>query len=517
MKDFKYKTSFSSEILSCSVLESNEWDSWNVTKASLSSLKSLMPESIDLDKNIDLLGVAFNGAVVNRFNRNGDGIDTKTALAIKDYFINKPTNMEHNRQKVVGHIVGSSFSEFRTNVLLSDEDAALQKEPFNIALAAVVYKTVNPAFATLLEASQSEAFEETISASWEIGFNEYVIALGGQNLGESKIISDKKQMEEFEPYLLSSGGSGETDDGKKVYRLVVGDVYPLGIGFTTNPAADVNGVAVVKEDDIQKNLSKKSQEKVSHLNDSTVNTENTQPRKLTMENKELIQQLEEILDNKLSKKEYAQETVASLAQVISDAIKEKSDDYVEEKQSLEEEKERVAQAEEQFKTSVKEMEEKLASTEKQLEVLEAEKQEREAKALFNSRMTELDEIYDMDDSDRKIIASELVSLDQAETGYDDFKTKLEAMWNVKTKVFKEEQQALIQKRISDEVAKALDASKAEADVPTLKSESTEEILDHAEVEEETVPNNSAEISKQEQTLSDQFKSVFNRDNVNIKY
>jgi phage shock protein A len=196
---------------------------------------------------------------------------------------------------------------------------------------------------------------------------------------------------------------------------------------------------------------------------------------------------------------------------------EKSDDYVEEKQSLEEEKERVAQAEEQFKTSVKEMEEKLASTEKQLEVLEAEKQEREAKALFNSRMTELDEIYDMDDSDRKIIASELVSLDQAETGYDDFKTKLEAMWNVKTKVFKEEQQALIQKRISDEVAKALDASKAEADVPTLKSESTEEILDHAEVEEETVPNNSAEISKQEQTLSDQFKSVFNRDNVNIKY
>jgi hypothetical protein len=163
------------------------------------------------------------------------------------------------------------------------------------------------------------------------------------------------------------------------------------------------------------------------------------------------------------------------------------------------------------------MEEKLASTEKQLEVLEAEKQEREAKALFNSRMTELDEIYDMDDSDRKIIASELVSLDQAETGYDDFKTKLEAMWNVKTKVFKEEQQALIQKRISDEVAKALDASKAEADVPTLKSESTEEILDHAEVEEETVPNNSAEISKQEQTLSDQFKSVFNRDNVNIKY
>ena len=44
MKDFKYKTSFSSAILSCSVLESSEWDSWNVSKASLSSLKELMPD-----------------------------------------------------------------------------------------------------------------------------------------------------------------------------------------------------------------------------------------------------------------------------------------------------------------------------------------------------------------------------------------------------------------------------------------------------------------------------------------
>ena len=163
-------------------------------------------------------------------------------------------------------------------------------------------------------------------------------------------------MKEFEPYLISSGGKGETDDGEKVYRLVTGEVYPLGIGFTTNPAADVHGVAIIKEDDRQEKLSEKTEEKVSHLNNSTVNTQKTQPRKLTMENKELIQQLEEILDDKLSKKEYAQETVASIAGVISEAIRRK-DSYVEEK-SLEEEKARVAEAEEQLKTSVKEMEEK---------------------------------------------------------------------------------------------------------------------------------------------------------------
>jgi len=29
-----------------------------------------------------------------------------------------------------------------------------------------------------------------------------------------------------------------------VYRLVTGRIYPLGIGFTTNPAADVQGVII---------------------------------------------------------------------------------------------------------------------------------------------------------------------------------------------------------------------------------------------------------------------------------
>lgn len=517
MKDFKYKTSFSSAILSCSVLESSEWDSWNVSKASLSSLKELMPESIDLDKNIDLLGVAFNGAVVNRFNRNGDGIDTKTALAIKDYFINKPTNMEHNRQKVVGHIVGSSFSKFGDNKLLDDQEAALERGPFNIALAAVVYKTVNPAFAAALEASQTDAFEDTISASWEIGFNDYAIAVGSQNLDEAKIITDKEQMKKFEPYLISSGGKGETDDGEKVYRLVTGEVYPLGIGFTANPAADVHGVAIIKEQDRQEKLSEKTEEKVSHLNNSTVNTQKTQPRKLTMENKELIQQLEEILDDKLSKKEYAQETVASIAGVISEAIREKSDSYVEEKKSLEEEKARVAEAEEQLKTSVKEMEEKLATAEEQLQALQAEKQEREAKAIFNSRMAELDDIYELDDTDRQVIASDLSTLDESEAGYEAFKEKLEALMGPKAKAFIKEQEAMMNQRIAEEVAKALKTAKAEEVVAEEESESTEEILDNAEVEEESVPNNIAETSQQEATLSDQFKSVFNRDNVNIKY
>ena len=50
-------------------------------------------------------------------------------------------------------------------------------------------------------------------------------------------------------HLHGEGGSGETEEGKKVFRLIIGEVFPLGIGLTMNPAADVSGVAVYKKED----------------------------------------------------------------------------------------------------------------------------------------------------------------------------------------------------------------------------------------------------------------------------
>lgn len=172
---FKYICNFSEHIQASS---SSFEDA--LSTASLEPLKDVIPAGIDFNKNIDLIGVAFNAAVANRFNKNGDGIDSKTAVAIKDYFIHKPTNIEHQRNKVVGHVIGSSLSRFGDNEIISEEEAALEDGPFNIALSAVVYKTVNPQFANLVEQSvDSESeFYEKVSASWEVGFNDYDIVLG---------------------------------------------------------------------------------------------------------------------------------------------------------------------------------------------------------------------------------------------------------------------------------------------------------------------------------------------------
>ena len=137
---FKYKTTFENEIIASSDIEES---GLGISNASLEDLSSLIPKDVDLDQNIDLLGVAFNGAVANKFNRNDDGIGTSTALAIKDYFVHKPTNIEHRKEKVVGHIVSSGFSEFGSNKVLNEDEVKDLVGPFNIALGAVIYKTVN--------------------------------------------------------------------------------------------------------------------------------------------------------------------------------------------------------------------------------------------------------------------------------------------------------------------------------------------------------------------------------------
>ena len=68
--------------------------------------------------------------------------------------------------------------------------------------------------------------------------------VGSLDLKQAEIITKKEQIEEFKKYLKGFDGSGYMNDGTPVYRLVTGRIYPLGIGFTTNPAADVQGVVI---------------------------------------------------------------------------------------------------------------------------------------------------------------------------------------------------------------------------------------------------------------------------------
>ena len=110
MKDYKHSTIFSARLKS---LVSEEKDKY-LAMASLLEVGEFVPE-IDTEKNIDLLPIAFNACVANRVNKNGDVICGGTAVDIYNSFINKPINLEHNRDRVVGTILTAGFSEFGTD------------------------------------------------------------------------------------------------------------------------------------------------------------------------------------------------------------------------------------------------------------------------------------------------------------------------------------------------------------------------------------------------------------------
>lgn len=308
-----------------------------LSKASLEDLKTLdISTVVDLEKNIDLIGTIFNAAVINRLNRNDDGIATATAIKIKDMFVHKPHNLEHKSNRIVGHIVKAGWSSFGDNKMLSDEEVAKMDEPFNLVLGGVVYTLVDEKFAELLLDASDETSDAymSIATSWELGFTEYHLVVGSKNINEAEIISDPAKIDELKQYLKCNGGMGKLPDGRYIGRLIVGevgDLLPVGMAFTTKPAAEVSGVITTSWVDL---LSPEDQQQLVEQNDAsiqnnkenssqTIETDvknNSQAKSIPMK----LKDIKELLAAASSKDGLSEATVA---QFIAEKIEEASKDF----------------------------------------------------------------------------------------------------------------------------------------------------------------------------------------------
>ena len=543
---YKYKTSFLQPIIASADIDQ---ENIQISKASLSDLKGLMPESVDLDKNIDLVGVAFNAAVVNKFNKNHDGISTETALAVKDYFVHKPTNIEHKKQRIVGHIVSAGFSSYGDNELFDEEDLADYRDPFNISLGAVVYRMVDKKFAELLNKSvdpESSMYNQ-VSASWEIGFNDYQIAVGSDNLAEAEIITDQKQIEELSQYLKATDGSGEMEDGTIVRRLVVGDVYPLGIGFTSNPAADVEGVVLTEQDDqleisdrrdLAADLDERSERilknilnfknNISQSEKNTVKSERESNSNI-MNTNQLVQEIKSVLDEKLSsekmsKDTFAAESVASISDIVNQAIREKNEEYKKDLSSAKEEKAVVEAQHQELTASVEEMKQKLEAAEEKIRQFEDEQTRQQALACFNARMEAVEQDYELSEADLKIVASEVKELTETDEAFTSYQEKLAVVFAHKSKEHLKAEKNKFDSAVAEAVEKRvteIKEAKASTDEPSeseaSKKENLEEALEEAEQVTPEISNTNEASSGETETLRTKFQSAFSKENIKVTY
>jgi len=493
--EFKYNTTFAN--IHIKPVVSEEKDKY-LSLASIANLKKFLPD-IDTEKNIDLLPIAFDACVVNRVNKNGDVINSTTAAEMMKNFINKPINIEHDRSRVVGCILTASFSKFGSNESLAELDVKSMKEPFYITLGGVMWKIINPQLANLIEESNDPSSENymKVSASWELGFSEYDLVLldnNNKNLEDAKFVTDEEEKDKLSKNLKAFGGTGKINNNTYVYRQVIGDVIPLGIGLTSNPAADVQGVAVKDEEKIAviefKPKEEESESSNNGENNISQNTENTVNQEGVINR--IIMKIENI--NQITDELLKQVTASSVTDFIQEELKKASEAFVAEKSEKDVAIKAAQEKYEALSTESEKVKEELEKLKAALAKLEEEKVAKAKEEAFNLRMAALDEEFDLSDEDRQILASDIKDLD--EEAFAGYKKKMAVLMKEKNKAAKKTKMEEDMKAKASEVKEEVKASTSSEQSAT---EVVDEVLDNSNVEKTSIPNSTttAEVSLRE--------------------
>ena len=466
-------------------ISEEEFESFGLSKGAINdAAQSLLPDDFDPEENIDVLPVVFNLAKVNEFNKNGDGIDAKTAVAAVKRFINKPINIEHKKDKIVGHMINASFSDREFDFKNNDiESYANKTEPFYINAAGLIYKQVYPELAEAIEeASEKESEEyQSISTSWELAFRDFEVAVGS-NLLENSTIAEGAEKEDLKQYIKGLGGKGQDENGNPVNRLIVGRTYPLGAALTRNPAAAVRGIHTEEGLREDKNI-----EKISLNTNMHVKTDKLK----SIFNME-TEQFEELI-TKLSKSVASAVREGSEAKSVSETIRDTLTTHNDSwKSKIEVEQEAKAKAE----AELAELQDSFKHTKEELDSLKNDVEAKAAVDLFNDRMNFIDTDYELNEKELALVTAEVKELDSSEENFNSYKEKLNVIFAHKLKENIEAQEAEVKARIEEAVANREDDEedgKDEAEEADAEEElEVEKKEDEAEA---SIPNNNGEASE----------------------
>jgi DNA repair exonuclease SbcCD ATPase subunit len=220
------------------------------------------------------------------------------------------------------------------------------------------------------------------------------------------------------------------------------------------------------------------------------------------------------LEDKVSNKKFSEEAVATVSKIINDAILERNNSFIKDKEQLENEKAELAKAAEENSEAVKQLQQELAEATDRVSELEQGQKQSEAIARFDSRMSMIEEIYELDDESRKIVAHELKDIDETEEALATFQEKLSVVLRHQNKEFIAKQEEEFNSKLAEAVEKRIAELKSEN---SSEDEAVEEALDSISNESEVVANNNAESSEEEVSLKQKFQEAFSEENLTINY
>lgn len=506
MKEFKRKTSFSVLI---KPVVSTEKDK-KLALASVNELKDFIP-NIDTAVNSDLLAFAGNACVVNRFNKNDDGINTATALEIYKNFLHKPINIEHNRDNNIGVILTVGFSEFGSDKPLTAEEVKDKTDPFNIVVGGILWRTGHAKIVNFIEESGDPASDNylDVSISWELGFDNYALYLseGSRNFADCKKVEEEDAFKKADAALRANDGNGKYD-GKIVYREIIDQPLPLGVGLTENPAADVKGLTTDAataattsitapastlnfDADVKAHLEEITQKYFENI--AAKQLEISQIQKNTVNKNENHNKIMKITKPEDITDEALKEVKASeVTEFLKTEIKKASDNWETEKTKNDAE---LKAAQEQVAKNAEELS-KLNSTVEALNKTVKEFQDKEAARLaseqFTARMASLDEAFDLADEDRKVLGPDVRNL-KSDEEFASYRDRLKVIMSAKLKGKKS----------------------VKASEPQKPDTSVADALKNATPTNPNIPNTTSTEAK---TLKEKFAGAFSiNKGINVKY
>lgn len=428
-----------------------------ISTASLAPLAKLLPAGIDPGDSPDMLYVSANGAVANLANRNGDSISGETALSIYKTSRHKYLNLEHNRDQIIGVILYPGLTRFESNEPLSESEASVLKEPFNMSFVGALWKVACPMVSKHVAQQGDSVGSNCISMSWEIAFSEWDIGLGSSNLFEAKVITaDDPSFALYDKMLLQNGGKGKDAKGQDVYRIIKGDAVVLGFGLVLNPAAAVRGILPIEKlpettspaaasialsdaqiDAIAESVIKKIQdseaaqkaaaeavlplktvvEPAAETTAATISLEKNDEKNrtppcngVTLDTPQSmkIESLEQLTSNWAEIRK--NESCAHVADFVK-AIKEGSDKYMADLKAQEDLLKNAELAKAANEKRAAELKASLDEVKKELAEVRTSQEALQSNQKFQERMASFDEKFDLDDEDRALLTKDIKDLD----------------------------------------------------------------------------------------------------------
>lgn len=456
---YKYRSTFTSI---AKVVNPTEEDRF-IAKASLAPLRNILPADIDLAADPDLLYIACDGATAGLCNKNNDAITAETAVQIHGSAKNKFISTDHDRGSICGVVLHPQLTRLDSHAALTDEEALALKEPFYMSFVGALWKSVNPLLAKYLVKTGDSLDDSVLSVSWEVAFNEYSIGVGSKNLIDAKIITAADpNYEAYAELLLHNKGPGKDKSGNTVYRVLDQGALILGYSVVSNPAGNVKGILPLEPAPEPVETEAAAETSVSVTLDLEHSTElfleeiKTNPdfadmvaaviaaRTPTVSTTEPITEVAASVspenltpDSKTpntlgvthsttmitikSKEDIASkwdeirklESCASITEII-DAIEQGSKQHIEQRDAALNSSKAAEEARIASEARATALEQSVAQLQAQLDEVRASAEAAERQAKYGERMASFDEVFDLGDEERKLIAAEVLAIETDE-------------------------------------------------------------------------------------------------------